>query len=31
MHVGRGIGGLDMAEQFKSSSPIPVEILSSEG
>ena len=27
MHIGRGIGGLDMAEQLKSDSSIPVEIL----
>ena len=31
MHVGRGIGGLEMAEKFKSSSPTPVEILSLKG
>ncbi|MFN2235877.1 MAG: MBL fold metallo-hydrolase [Anaerolineales bacterium] len=30
MHVGRGIGGLEMAEQFKHNSPVPVEILSPE-
>jgi L-ascorbate metabolism protein UlaG (beta-lactamase superfamily) len=27
MHVGRGIGGLEMAEQFKETSPVQVEIL----
>lgn len=31
MHVGRGIGGLEMTEQFKAACPIPVEILSLEG
>jgi L-ascorbate metabolism protein UlaG (beta-lactamase superfamily) len=31
MHVGRGIGGLEMAEKFKSSSTTPVEILSIKG
>lgn len=31
MHVGRGIGGLEMAEQFKSGSPFLVKILSLEG
>lgn len=27
MHVGRGIGGLEMAEHFKQKSPVPVELL----
>jgi L-ascorbate metabolism protein UlaG (beta-lactamase superfamily) len=27
MHVGRGIGGLEMAEQFKQKGSVPVEIL----
>jgi len=31
MHVGRGIGGLEMAEQFKQNSAVPVEILPIEG
>ncbi len=31
MHVGRGIGGLEMAEQFKQNAPVPVEILPLEG
>lgn len=30
MHVGRGIGDLEMMQEFKSNSPIPVEILSLE-
>jgi L-ascorbate metabolism protein UlaG (beta-lactamase superfamily) len=31
MHVGRGIGGLEMAEQFKQDAPVPVDILPLEG
>ena len=31
MHVGRGIGGLEMTEEFKAACPIPVEILDIEG
>jgi len=31
MHVGRGIGGIEMAEQFKQNAPVPVEILPIEG
>ena len=31
MHVGRGIGGLEMAEQFKRQASVPVEILELEG
>ena len=31
MHVGRGIGNLDMAEKFKRNSQAPVEILHIEG
>jgi len=31
MHVGRGIGGLEMAEQFKEKAPVPVEVLPLEG
>lgn len=31
MHVGRGIGGLEMTELFKENSPVPVEILPLEG
>jgi len=27
MHVGRGIGGLEMAEQFKQNAPVSVEVL----
>ncbi len=27
MHVGRGIGALDMSEQFQQAAPVPVEIL----
>jgi L-ascorbate metabolism protein UlaG (beta-lactamase superfamily) len=30
MHIGRGIGGPDMAEQFKAICPVPVEILTIE-
>ncbi len=30
MHIGRGIGAMDAAEQFKRESPIPVEILAME-
>lgn len=31
MHVGRGIGGLEMATQFKQNASVPVEVLSIEG
>jgi L-ascorbate metabolism protein UlaG (beta-lactamase superfamily) len=31
MHVGRGIGGLEMTEQFKQIAPVPVEILPMDG
>jgi L-ascorbate metabolism protein UlaG (beta-lactamase superfamily) len=31
MHVGRGIGGLEMADQFKERASVPVEILPIEG
>jgi L-ascorbate metabolism protein UlaG (beta-lactamase superfamily) len=31
MHVGRGIGGLEMTEQFKQNASVPVEILDMEG
>ncbi len=31
MHVGRGIGGLEMAAAFKQNSSVPVEILTLEG
>ena len=31
MHVGRSIGALEMAEQFKAACPFPVEILEIEG
>jgi L-ascorbate metabolism protein UlaG (beta-lactamase superfamily) len=30
MHVGRGIGGPEMAEQFRADCPVPVEILENE-
>jgi len=31
MHIGRGIGGLEMAEEFKQKAHIPVEVLPLEG
>jgi len=31
MHIGRGIGGLEMAEAFKQNASVPVEILDLEG
>jgi L-ascorbate metabolism protein UlaG (beta-lactamase superfamily) len=31
MHVGRGIGELDMAEEFKQKASVPVEVLPIEG
>ncbi|MBC8506138.1 MAG: MBL fold metallo-hydrolase [Anaerolineales bacterium] len=30
MHIGRGIGSMDAAEEFKAAAPVPVEILSIE-